>query len=82
MGQFKIKAVMTAGAKPLRRIAAVACLWSEVEFDGQLQVMYPVAVTQEDIQFAQRVPTVTDRQVGGQQFDPGGMMQANCQRRS
>ncbi|MNT51549.1 hypothetical protein D3C72_1885190 [compost metagenome] len=71
--QFAIQSVMATGPQPERGVMAVASLGAEVELDRQLQVMHAVAVTQQHVQLAQCVPFATDRQVGRQQFDPGGM---------
>ncbi|MOA09699.1 hypothetical protein D3C78_1295510 [compost metagenome] len=71
--QFAIQSVMATGPQPERGVMAVASLGAEVELDRQLQVMHAVAVTQQHVQLAQCMPFATDRQVGRQQFDPGGM---------
>ena len=66
--EFAVQPIMAARPQPLRSVLAVAVLRAEVEFDRQFQVVHPIAVAQQHVQFAQRVPGTADRQVGGQQL--------------
>ena len=72
--QLAVQAVVTARAKPLRAVAAVAVLRAQVELDRQLQVMHAFAVAQQHVQFTEGVPLTADRQVGRQQFHPRRML--------
>ncbi|MOA58185.1 hypothetical protein D3C78_1825300 [compost metagenome] len=73
--QFSVQTVMTARPQPVRSILAISPRRPQVQFDGQLQVVNPFAVVQEDVQFAQRVPASADRQVGRQQGRPRRVLQ-------
>ncbi|MCY1553375.1 hypothetical protein D9M68_898510 [compost metagenome] len=44
---------------------------AEIEFDRQFQVVHAFLVAQQQVQLAQGMPALADRQVGRQQFDAG-----------
>ncbi len=69
MRQFTVESVMAARPEPLRGVPAIPLLRAEVQLDRQLQMMDAVTIAQQQVQFAQRMAFVADRQVRGNQFD-------------
>ncbi len=65
---------MAARAEPLRGVLAIAVLGAEVQLDRQFQMMDAVAIAQQQVQFAQRMAGVPDRQVRGNQLDARGVL--------
>ncbi len=74
MGQFTVEPVMAARAKPLCSVLAITVLGAEVQLDRQFQMMDSVAIAQQQVQFAQCMTFVADRQVRGDQLDARGVL--------
>ena len=66
MAQLQVESIMAAGAQPIRGLAAAG---TQVELHRQLQMVFALVVAQQQIQFAQCLAVVTDRQIGGDHFD-------------
>ena len=73
MFEFAVQAVIAAGAQPVAGVAAIGLLRAKVQLDRQFQVVNPVTITQQQVQFTQGVAAQADRQVGRDQLNPRRM---------
>ncbi len=72
VAQFQIEPIMTARAKPVSGIAAVR---AEIELHRQFKMVFTFVVTQQQVQLAQGLAVLADRQVGGDHLDIWRSMQ-------
>ena len=66
VAQFQIEPIMTAWAEPVSGVAAVR---AEIELHRQFKMVFAFFVAQQQVQFAQRLAVLADRQVGGDDLD-------------
>lgn len=72
MTQLQIEPIMTARAEPVSGIAAVR---AEIELHRQFKMVFTFVVTQQQVQLAQGLAVLADRQVGGDYLDIWRSMQ-------
>ncbi|MNY16286.1 hypothetical protein D3C86_1495430 [compost metagenome] len=75
MIELDIQAVVAARADPVGAFGTALLLRAEVEFDRQFQVVHAFLVAQQQVEFAEGLAVLADRQVGRQQLDTGGGVQ-------
>ncbi len=69
--ELQVQPVMAAGAEPMAGVVPIAGRRSQIELDGELQVMDAFVVAYQQVELAERLPREPDRQIRGEQLDAG-----------